>query len=139
MAENGRTFSIEYTLTLEDGSKVDTNVGDEPLEFQEGAGQILPALEAEIVGLQAGESTQVTLPPEKGYGPVHDEAYQEVEKEAIPEEARHEGANLIAQDEQGHQHQVRVKEIKDDTILLDLNHPLAGETLNFDVKVVDIK
>jgi FKBP-type peptidyl-prolyl cis-trans isomerase SlyD len=134
-----REISIEYSLFLDDGSKVDSNVGQEPLTYREGAGQILPALEHQIADLEEGESKRVVLAAEDAYGPKNPDAFRQVETEAIPEEAREPGAMLVAEDGEGHRHQVRVHEVKDDGIVLDLNHPLAGQTLTFDVKVVGIK
>jgi FKBP-type peptidyl-prolyl cis-trans isomerase 2 len=137
MAE--RLIAIEYSLFLDDGSQVDSNVGGDPLVYREGAGQILPALEHQIADLGAGETKRVVLAAEDAYGPVQPDAFREVEAEAIPEEAREPGIMLVAEDGEGHKHQVRVHEVKDDAVILDLNHPLAGQTLTFDVKVVDIK
>jgi FKBP-type peptidyl-prolyl cis-trans isomerase SlyD len=138
VVEDGRTVSIEYTLTLEDGTRADSNVGEEPLQFEQGRQQILPALERELEGMKVGEQKEVTLPPDQAYGSVDPEAFQEVEAERVPEEARHEGARLVAQDPAGKQHMIRVHEVKGENLVLDLNHPLAGQTLHFDVKVIGI-
>lgn len=138
MIEDGRTVSIEYTLTLEDGTRADSNVGEEPLRFEQGRQQILPALERELEGMEVGEQKEVTLPPEQAYGPVNPDAFQEVEADRVPEEARHEGARLVAQDPTGKQHLIRVHERKGESLVLDLNHPLAGETLRFDVKILGV-
>lgn len=137
--EDGRKVSLEYTLTLDDGTQADSNVGGEPLVYQQGAEQILPALEDELAGMAVNESKQVTLPPEKGYGEVNPELRQSVDADVIPEEARHAGAQLVSEDREGHRRLIRVHEVKDDKIVLDLNHPLAGQTLHFDVKVLAIE
>lgn len=134
----GRQVTVEYTLTLEDGTKADTNVGGEPLVFQQGAHQILPALEEALDGMKVSESRKVTLPPEKGYGAVNPELVQEVEVEMIPEQARFAGAQLAAEDENGNRHFAMVKEVRESKILVDMNHPLAGKTLTFDVKVLAV-
>lgn len=139
MVETGKQVSIEYTLTLEDGTKVDTNVGGEPLVFEQGAGQIVPGLEEELAGLEEGDSKKVTVGPEKAYGPVDPNAFQEVEAEKVPEDARKEGTVLLARDAQGNGRQVRVHEVKDESVVIDFNHPLAGQTLTFDVKVLDVR
>lgn len=139
MIEKGSQVSIEYTLTLEDGTKVDTNVGGEPLVYEQGSGQIIPGLESELAGLKAGDSKKVTVAPEKAYGPVDPEAFQEVEADKIPEEARTVGTMLLARDASGNGRQVRVHEIKDETVVIDFNHPLAGKTLTFDVKILEIE
>jgi FKBP-type peptidyl-prolyl cis-trans isomerase 2 len=139
VVEDGKSISIEYTLKLEDGSTADSNVGGQPLVYVQGGGQILPALEDALAGLAVNESKEVRLTPEQGYGPVNPQAFQEVEPGAIPEEARHVGAQLVAQDGQGNQRPVRVHEVEDEKITLDLNHPLAGENLIFDVKILAIE
>jgi FKBP-type peptidyl-prolyl cis-trans isomerase 2 len=137
--EDGRKVSIEYTLTLDDGSKADSNVGGEPLVYQQGAQQILPALEQELAGLEVNDTKEVSLPPERGYGLANPELRQEVDAELIPEEARTEGTTLVSQDQAGNRRIVRVDKVIEDRIVLDLNHPLAGETLHFEVKVLGIE
>ena len=137
--KDGSTVSIEYTLKLDDGSTADTNVGGEPLTYVQGEQQILPALEAQLEGMKVDETRQVSLSAEEGYGPVREEGYQEVPLSMIPEDARNVGARLVGQSQQGQPIQAQVKEVKDETVVLDLNHPLAGESLHFDVKVVEIK
>jgi FKBP-type peptidyl-prolyl cis-trans isomerase 2 len=138
--QDGSTVGIEYTLKLEDGSVADTSEGGEPLVYQQGAGQILPALEEELAGLAVGEEKQVSLAAEQGYGPVREELYQTVPASEIPEGARTVGAQLVAQDAEGNQRPLRVHEVHEQSeeIVLDFNHPLAGEALLFDVKVVSI-
>ena len=134
----GRQVSVEYTLTLDDGTKADTNVGGEPLVFQQGAHQILPALEEALDGMKVNESRKVTLPPEKGYGAVNPQLVQEVDLQLVPEDGRFAGAQLAAQDENGNQHHAVVREVREGKVLVDMNHPLAGKTLVFEVKVLAI-
>lgn len=135
----GSKVSLEYTLNIEGGETVDSNAGDEPLVYTQGNQEIIPALEQELQGLAPGDEKQVTLEPEDAYGTVDPDAFREVPLEQIPEDARNEGQLLVMQDQQGNQQQIKVSEIRDDTALLDLNHPLAGKTLQFDVKVVDVQ
>lgn len=139
MVEAGKQVSIEYQLNLEDGTTVDTNVGSEPLVFEAGARQILPALETALSGMKVDESKNVTLSAEDGYGPVNPDAYTTVALEEIPDGARRAGAVLVAQDDSGNQRPVRVHEVREDTIVLDFNHPLAGQTLNFEVRILKIE
>lgn len=139
VVKDGSKVSIDYTLKLEDGTVADSSAGDEPLVYEQGAGQMLPALEQKLAGLAVGEERQVTLPPEQGYGPVQEELFQAVPVEQIPEDARQAGAILVAQDSEGKQRRVRVHEVRETEIVIDLNHPLAGKTLLFDVKVVAIE
>lgn len=136
--KDGSTVSIEYTLKLADGSTADTNVGGEPLVYTHGEQQILPALESELEGMKVEETREVELTPEQGYGPVHEEGIQTVPLDIIPEDARQPGAKLVGQGPQGEPIHAQVKEIKEDTAVVDLNHPLAGEDLHFEVKVLEI-
>ncbi len=138
MIQDGSQVSIEYTLKLEDGSLADSNVGREPLTYEHGSGQILPALEDALTGLAPEATKSVTLKPEEGYGIVDPSAFQEVPPEHIPEEARRVNAQLVAQDASGGQRPARVDQVHDDKIVLDLNHPLAGKTLHFDIKVLAV-
>lgn len=138
MIQDGSTVSIEYTLTLDDGRTADSNVGQEPLVYQQGAQQILPAFERELAGKEVDDTCTFVLSPEQGYGPVNPELRQEVEAELIPADARRAGVELVSEDPQGNQRRVRVHEVREETVVLDLNHPLAGENLHFEVKVVGI-
>lgn len=135
----GRKVAIEYTLTLDGGTVADTNVGAEPLVYTQGAGQVLPDLENALVGLGAGDTKQVSLTPEQGYGAVNPDFIQTVPANEIPEEARVAGMQLMAQSKSGERRPLRVREIKGEEIVLDLNHPLAGENLTFDVKIVSVE
>ncbi len=139
VVEDGKSISIEYTLTLDDGSTADTNVGSAPLIYVQGGGQVLPALEAALEGMSIAQSRKVKLSAEEGYGPVNPDAFQEVEAEVIPEDAREIGAQLVAEDASGRQQPVRVHAVEGDKITLNLNHPLAGKNLTFDVKVLAIE
>ena len=136
---DGKKVSIEYTLTLDDGTQADSNVGEPPLVYEHGANQILPALERALVGLSAGDTKHVTIAPKDGFGDVDPTRVKQVALEEIPEEARKVGAVLIGVDEQGNQMPVRVQKIEAEKVTLDLNHPLAGRTLTFDVKILEIE
>lgn len=136
---DGKQVSLEYTLTLEDKSKVDSNVGKDPLVFTQGAHEIIPGLEKKISGLKVGESKQIEISPEDGYGPVDPQRKQEVEKEKVPEDARKVGAKLTGQGPDGRMVFAQVTEVKDKTVILDLNHPLAGKKLFFEIKVLKVE
>jgi len=139
MITDGQKVAIEYTLTLDDGTVVDTNVGAEPLVYEQGGGQILPALERRLAELGAEDRTEVTLGPEEGYGPVHAQAIQEVELERVPEQFREVGTMLAAVGPDGTQVPVKVREVRPETIVLDFNHPLAGQALNFEVRILGVE
>lgn len=136
---NGRKVSIEYTLLLDDGTQADSNVGQEPLVYTQGANQILPALELALAGLAVNDTRKITLAPKDAYGDVDPKAVKEVPLEEIPEAARKVDAVLIGVDAEGNQRPVRVQKVGDKTATLDLNHLLAGRTLTFDVKVLKIE
>jgi FKBP-type peptidyl-prolyl cis-trans isomerase 2 len=136
--ENGNSVSIEYTLKLDDGTTVDSNVGQDPLTYTQGKGEILPALEEALLGQAVGDTSEIALTAEQGYGPRNPEAFQEVAKDSVPEDARTAGMMLMATTTEGQQIPVRIQEVRDETIVLDFNHPLAGQALNFEVKVVEV-
>ena len=138
IVQDGSVVSIEYTLRDEGGNIIESNVGKEPMTYVHGAGQIVPGLEKELTGLKAGAQKKITVKPEEGYGTVNPALVQELPKEKIPAEALKPGAVLMMNTPQGPV-PIRIKEIKDKTVVVDLNNPLAGKTLTFDVKVLDIK
>ncbi len=133
---SGKQVSIEYTLTLEDKSVIDSNVGAEPLSFVQGSHNIIPGLENALNGMHIGDIKQVTVKPEDGYGPVNKDAVSEINKDQIQKDVLQVGAVLQGQNANGQVIIARVVEIKEDTVLLDYNHPLAGKTLFFDIKIV---
>lgn len=135
----GMTVSIEYTLTLEDKTVIDSNVGAEPLTYVQGNRQIIPGLEKELMGLKVGDSKDVTVTPQEGYGPVNEEAFVEVNKEQLPEEAWKVGSQVQGRGPQGQVVRGKVTKINGDKATIDFNHPLAGKTLLFAVKILDIK
>lgn len=139
MIRDGQTVSIEYTLKLDSGETADTNVGGEPLSYQHGESEILPDLEQALTGLAVGDEKSVTLAPEQGYGPHHEEAVRKVPLVELPEDARETGAQLAARDDDGNDFAVQVRAIEGEDAVLDFNHPLAGETLHFAVKILAIE
>lgn len=138
MIENGKKVSLEYTVFLDNGMQIDTNVGEAPLVFVEGAQQVFPALEKALIGLDVGDIKKVSLGPEDAYGPVLKEGFREVELEVVPHQYRFVGAVVGVQDPEGGVYPIRVHKVTDDKAVLDFNHPLAGKTLLFDVKVVQV-
>ncbi len=136
---SGSRVSIEYTLKLGDGTVVDSNKGAAPFTFIQGARQIIPGLEKALDGMRAGGTKEVKVKPEDGYGMVKKDLLQEVKKDLVPKDAWKVDSVVQGQDSRGQIVQARVVEVKDNTVLLDFNHPLAGKTLYFDVKVLDVK
>ena len=131
--------SIEYILTDEAGNVIETNVGKEPLIYIHGGGQIVSGLEKELAGMKAGERKKIQVKPEEGYGLPDPKAVQEILKDKIPAEAQQVGATLMTKAADGRALPMRIQEIREKTVVVDFNHPLAGQTLNFDVKVIDVK
>ena len=139
VVETGKQISIEYTLSIDPEGVVDTNVDSDPLTYVQGTQQIVPALEKALEGKKAGESVEVTIAPTDGYGERSEEAFQEVGKSQVPEEAQKADTVLQGHDNEGGVVNARVAEVRDETVILDFNHPLAGKTLQFSVKILDIQ
>jgi FKBP-type peptidyl-prolyl cis-trans isomerase SlyD len=134
----GKAISLEYTLKLENNDVLDTNVGKDPLTYTQGANQIIPGVERAVEGLTVGQAKHVVVAPLDGYGDRNPNAVQEVSKGKVPKDIQV-GMRLHGKEAAGHDVRPIVAEINDETVLLDFNHPLAGKTLFFDVKVVDIR
>jgi len=135
----GKTVAITYTLRLDSGETVDSNVGQEPLVYTHGEEQLIFGLEQALIGKQAGDSLKVSVSPEDGYGAVSDDALLEVPIDHLPEEARETGAVLTAVGPEGQELQGVVTGIGETTATLDFNHPLAGEMLHFEVTIVSVE
>ncbi|MCP4141965.1 MAG: peptidylprolyl isomerase [Chloroflexi bacterium] len=131
--------AMEYTLTV-DGEVIDSSEGQEPLEFLQGKGNIIPGLEREMAGMKIGESKDVSVSPEDGYGALNEEAFMEVPTNQFPENIPVEvGIELQVQNEEGQPAYARIEEIENNIAILNFNHPLAGKDLSFAVKVVGIR
>ncbi len=139
VVKDGTVVSLQYTLSGEDGKTIESNKGKEPLKYTQGSHQIVPGLEKGLAGMKVGDEKRVKVAPEEGYGHVDPKGFQEFPKEKIPSEGLKVGSVLMAKGPQGQQVPVRVHEIKEKTVVLDLNHPMAGKTLVFDVKVLDVQ
>lgn len=135
---NGKQVTLEYTLQLDDQSVVDTNVGGEPLKVTQGSHQIIPGVEKQIEGMAVGEKKKFSVAPTEGYGAVDPKAFQEIDKKMVPAEAQKVGTQLEGTTAEGKKVFPRISAVKNDTVVLDFNHPLAGKTLYFDVKVLDV-
>jgi FKBP-type peptidyl-prolyl cis-trans isomerase 2 len=139
VVKDGMVVSLQYTLSGEDGKPIESNKGKDPLKYTQGNHQIVPGLEKGLAGMKVGDEKRVKVTPEEGYGPVDPKGFQEFPKEKIPSEGLKVGSVLMATGPQGQQVPVRVHEIKEKTVVLDLNHPMAGKTLVFDVKILDVQ
>jgi FKBP-type peptidyl-prolyl cis-trans isomerase SlyD len=134
--ESGSTVQLEYTLKDDTGKVLDSNKGQAPLTYTQGKQEIVPGLENALNGMRAGEEKQVAVKPEDGYGAVDPAAQTEVPKALLPSDSLTVGKELVARSRGGETLLVRIKET---TVIIDLNHPLAGRTLLFDVKVLGVE
>ena len=139
LVAEGSMVKVNYTLTV-DGNVVDRSEEGEPLEFKVGGSQVIPGFEEALVGMKVGEKKSFELSPDKGYGHQDPRAIQTVTKDKLPSDITPEvGMILHAQMPNGQPMTMRIIEVNEDTIVVNLNHPLAGKTLNFDVEVVEIQ
>lgn len=137
--EQNKVATIEYTLKNNDGDVLDTSQGNDPMTYIQGIGNLIPGLEDALEGKKVGDEVQVTIPPEKAYGEQNDQLVQVVERGVFQGvDDLQVGMQFQAQSDQGTQ-VIWITKIEGDQVTVDGNHPLAGETLNFDVKVVDIR
>jgi FKBP-type peptidyl-prolyl cis-trans isomerase SlyD len=139
VVKDGSVVSLQYSLSEEDGKLIESNKGKDPLKYTHGSKQIVPGLEKELTGMKVGGEKRVKVKPEDAYGVVNAKAFQEIPKEQIPANGLKVGATLAAKGPQGQEIPVRVHEIKEKTVVLDLNHPMAGKTLLFDIKILDVQ
>ncbi len=139
-AQNGSTVKVHYTGTLkEDGSQFDSSQGREPLEFKLGEGMVIAGFEKAVIGKSAGDTVTVEIPPEEGYGSPSEELVFQVRREQLPPTVElEEGIMLEIRTEDGQPAYVRVTEYDEETVTLDGNHPLSGQTLVFDIEVVEV-
>lgn len=137
---DGMVVTLDFTLTLSDGEVADSTEGEMPLRFIVGQGQLLPGLEDAMLGMTVNEEREITLRPEDAYGEWDEEALEEIDRSELPEDVElEEGMPLEVTDTEGETYEASVYEVREDSVVLDYNHPLAGETLNFSVKVIDIR
>lgn len=138
--KNGATVQINYTLTV-DGEELDNSKQQGgPLTYVQGSGQILPGLEEDLKGMHQGDAKEVVLPPERAFGNPDPSAVQTFPKGAFDDpDSINEGSLIQGKTADGKEFQATVKDIRDDQVILDFNHPLAGKTLHFDVEVVNVE
>lgn len=138
IAQNS-VVAFHYTLTNDAGEVLDSSEGREPLTYLHGAGNIVPGLEKELEGRTAGDKVQATVAPEEGYGEKQSQLVQEVPRDAFQGvESVEPGMQFQAQT-QGGPLMVTVTQVEGDTVVVDGNHPLAGQTLNFDVEIAEVR
>jgi len=138
--KDGSTVKVHYTGKLTDGTVFDSSEGREPLAFTVGAGTMIPGFEKGVMGMEQDEEKTINIQPEEAYGERRDDMIAEVPKTQLPDDLKVEqGMDLMSQTPDGQQMVVKVTEIKDESIVVDANHALAGQELVFDLKVVEVK
>ena len=131
--------AIDYTLTDQAGEELDKSNPGQPLGFVFGANMIIPGLEAQIEGLEAGETKEVVVPAKDAYGEVREDLFRDIPRDQFPPDADIQpGMSFAAETPRGVA-RITVSEVKGDTIVVDLNHPLAGTELHFDVSVSEVR
>lgn len=137
MIENGKSVKIHYTLTV-DGKIISTTRESDPLQYEQGGGQIIVGLEKVLAGLNVGDVRKVTVVSAEAYGPVNPIAVITVPKDHIEAGELREGMILSGSDSQGRTVQGIVKQVQENSVTIDFNHPLAGKDLHFDVEILEI-
>ncbi len=139
-AQEKDQVKVHYKGTLKNGEVFDSSEGREPLEFTIGEGQVIPGFDVGVKGMQVGEEKTISIVADDAYGQVREELIQDVEKSALPEDIKPEvGLKLVSKTQDGKEIPLIVTEVKENAITVDANHPLAGEDLTFNVKMVEIQ
>jgi FKBP-type peptidyl-prolyl cis-trans isomerase 2 len=138
-AAAGDTVRIHYTGRLDDGTVFDSSEGREPLEFTLGSGQVIPGFDSAVTGMDVDQLKTVTIPPDEAYGPHRADLMLPVSRSRLPEGIDpHLGERLQMSSADGQTFQVTVAETHSDRLVLDANHPLAGQSLTFDIQLVSV-
>jgi FKBP-type peptidyl-prolyl cis-trans isomerase SlyD len=133
---------LDYELRADDGDLLDASEGEggQPIRYVHGYGMLVPGLEAALAGLRAGDERDILVPAEAGYGEYDEELVLEIERSEFPEPAAVTvGDEFVAESPEGEEIPMTVVEVKDDAVVVDANHPLAGVTLRYSVKVRDVR
>ena len=135
----GDTVKVHYEGRLTDGTPFDSSEGREPLEFEVGSGMVIKGFDEGVIGMEVGDKRTLEIPPEEAYGDKNDEMLVEFPKQQFPEDMKPEvGMQLNMTNGDGQVIPVMIAEIKAESVILDANHPLAGEALVFNVELVEI-
>jgi len=137
MIKDGSNVKLHYTLTVEDQLLEDSKKS-EALNYVHGQGQIIPGLEEELAGLQAGDTKSAVVPPEKGYGMHDPRGLQEVSRESFKDADALKVGDVVSGQSGEQTVHAAVAEVKPEAVVLDLNHPLAGKTLHFSVEIIEV-
>lgn len=138
MIQKGNIVAVNYTGKFPNGEVFDSSEGRDPLKFQVGSGQIIPGFENAILGKATGDKITINIAPEEAYGEVREDLIVKVPLEQMPGEVEV-GQSLQAQADNGQAVNVTVKEVNEDHVIIDGNHPLAGEELVFEIEILEIE
>jgi peptidylprolyl isomerase len=137
--KQGDTVTLHYVGTLDDGTVFDTSEGGQPLRFTVGSGQVISGFDEGVRGMQVGETREIVITPDEAYGEYHEDLVGVIPREAFPPNVTPVvGLTFELQLQSGETLPVRVIDVKGDEVTLDANHPLAGETLHFKIRLVSI-
>lgn len=137
--KNGDTVKVHYHGKLTDGTTFDSSDGREPLEFEVGSGAVIAGFDSGVTGMQVGEKKTINIPVDEAYGQKQEELLMEFPMDRFPADMKpEEGMQLNMNNGAGQNFPVVIKEVREDTVVLDANHPLAGEDLIFDLELVEI-
>jgi len=138
--EKGNKVKVEYEGKLENGQVFDSSKGKEPLEFEAGAGNVIKGFDEAVLEMEEGQEKEFSIEPKDAYGEIKPELKQEIPREALPKDQEPKvGMGLMLSGPNGQQMPSQIMEVNDKKIVIDMNHPLAGKKLIFNIKIVGIK
>ena len=139
IVQKGKYVKVEYTGTLRDGSEFDSSKGREPLEFQAGSKQVIAGFDDAVEGMKMGESKKFTINADQAYGQPQADLLKEIPREALPKDQEPQaGMHLMMKTPDGQQFPAKIASVTEQAVTIDLNHPLAGQDLTFEIKIVGI-
>lgn len=132
-------IKVHYVGKFENGNVFDSSEHREPLEFKVGEGNLIPGFENSVLGMKPGEKKTINIPAEEAYGETYADLIQEIEKQYLPEDILPEvGMELVTQTQEGQELYVTITEVRENSVIIDGNHPLAGKNLVFDITVIEV-
>ncbi|MBS1729523.1 MAG: peptidylprolyl isomerase [Bacteroidetes bacterium] len=138
--KKGDKIKVHYHGKLDDGTTFDSSEGREPLSFEVGSGMVIPGFDAGVTGMEKGEKKTIRIPSDEAYGPMLEEMIMEFPKDRFPADMKPEvGMALNMSNQEGQSFPVVIREVKEDVVVLDANHPLAGKDLTFELELVEIE
>ena len=140
VVKKGNTVKVEYTGSLDDGTVFDASANHgQPLEFEVGSGQVIKGFDTGVLGMKVGEEKEIVIPPEEAYGPYNPQMIKKIPRNKLPQDQELKtGMMLMMKLSNGQELPVKIAAVDNKEVSLDVNHPLAGKTLHFKVKIVEI-